>query len=119
MTAANLPFWAELLVSLLMVGGALLALIGSLGLLRLKEFYARIHAPTLGATMGCACLVAATLLYFFVADGHLVGRAILISLFVVITAPLSAMLLIKVGIYRGRRSQQESESESLPTDESA
>jgi len=98
--------WVELLVSLLLLAGALLALIGSLGLLRLKDFYARIHAPTLAATLGCACLVTATIVFFSFAQGHLATRAILISLFIVITAPLSAMLLIKVGLYRARRADQ-------------
>ena len=106
MTDPSLPLWAECLLALLLVAGGLLALIGSLGLLRLKSFYARMHAPTLGATMGCACLVLATILYFFMADGQLIGRAILISLFVLVTAPASAMLLIKVGIYRERSADQ-------------
>jgi len=108
----NVPLWLELLVSLLLVAGALMALIGSLGLFRLKDFYARIHAPTLGTTLGCACLVAATILYFSLADGRLAARAILISLFIVVTAPLSAMLLIKVGIYRARRAEQVNEEEA-------
>jgi len=103
--------WLELLVSLLLVAGSLLALIGSLGLLRLKDFYARIHAPTLGATLGCACLVVATILYFSLAEGRLAVRAILISLFIIITAPLSAMMLIKVGIYRARRAAGQARDE--------
>jgi len=112
MTAPTMALWLEWLVSLLLVVGSLLALIGSLGLLRLKDIYARIHAPTLGATLGCACLVAATILYFSLAEGRLAARAILISLFIVITAPLSAMLLIKVGIYRARRAGQVREEDA-------
>ena len=108
MSEPMLPFWAELLVSCLMVGAGLLTLIGSLGLLRLKTFYERVHAPTLGATLGCVCLVLATVLYFYMAESRLLGRAILICLFVVITAPLSAMMLIKAGIYRARRAEQAS-----------
>jgi len=41
----DLPLWAALLVSFFVVTGALIALVGSLGLLRLKSFYARVHAP--------------------------------------------------------------------------
>jgi len=108
-TATPLAFWAELLISLLLVIGALMALIGAVGLVRLKDFYARLHAPTLGATLGCACIVAATVLTFSLARSHLTGQAILISVFLIITAPLSAMLLIKVGLYRARRSKDESE----------
>jgi len=106
-TVASLPFWADVLVSLLVTVGALMALIGSVGLVRLKPFYARLHAPTLGATLGCACLVAATILTFSLSEARLTGPAILISLFIIITAPLSAMLLIKVGLYRARRAQRD------------
>jgi len=84
--------------------GALMTLIGSLGLVRLPSFYARLHAPTLGATLGCACFAAATIVYFSLSESRLIGPAILISVFIIITAPLSAMLLIKVGLYRARRA---------------
>jgi len=102
----TLPLWADVLVSLLVVFGALMALIGSIGLVKLPNFYARLHAPTLGATLGCACLAAATIVYFSLSASRLIGPAILISIFLIITAPLSAMLLIKVGLYRARRAGQ-------------
>ena len=50
--SADLPTWAALLTSLFLLLGAVLTLIGSLGLLRLGSFYDRIHAPTLGTTLG-------------------------------------------------------------------
>jgi len=102
-----LPLWADVLVSLLVIIGAVMALIGSVGLARLKPFYARLHAPTLGATLGSACFAAATLLTFSLSESRLTGPAILISVFLIITAPLSAMLLIKVGLYRARRAGRE------------
>ena len=52
----DLPVWAALLTALLILIGSSLALIGSLGLLRLKSFYERVHAPTLGATLGMASI---------------------------------------------------------------
>jgi len=103
-TVIALPLWADVLVSLLVTVGALMTLIGSLGLARLPSFYARLHAPTLGATLGCACFAAATIVTFSLSESRLIGPAILISVFIIITAPLSAMLLIKVGLYRARRA---------------
>ena len=52
--AADLPAWAALLTSFLVLLGAGFTVIGAIGLLRLKTFYERMHAPTLGATWGAA-----------------------------------------------------------------
>ena len=64
--AAELPAWTALLTALLTLLGAALALIGSLGLLRLKSFYERVHAPTLGTTLGTAFILIGV-------DGLLLG----------------------------------------------
>ena len=64
--AADLPLWAALPVALLLLLGAALALIGSIGLLRLRSFYERMHAPTLGTTLGIGCVLLASMLFFSV-----------------------------------------------------
>ena len=64
--AADLPAWAALPTALLLLLGAGLTLTGSLGLLRLGSFYDRIHAPTLGTTMGISCVLLASMLFFSV-----------------------------------------------------
>ncbi|MGO3743333.1 monovalent cation/H(+) antiporter subunit G, partial [Kerstersia sp.] len=51
MTETGLGTAVSLLIALLLVAGGLLALIGSIGLLRLRNFYQRLHAPTLGNTL--------------------------------------------------------------------
>ncbi len=62
MTAANVPLWAALPGALLLICGGLLTLVGSLGLLRLDSFFARIHAPTMGGTLGAGCVLLASML---------------------------------------------------------
>ena len=62
--AGDLPAWAALLTAVLVLVGAAVTLIGSLGLLRLATFYARVHAPTLGTTLGMACILAGSALFF-------------------------------------------------------
>ena len=52
MTAADLPAWALLPAALLLVAGGLLTLLGSFGLLRMKQFYERMHPPSMGNTLG-------------------------------------------------------------------
>ena len=56
--AGTLPAWAALLTALCVLMGAAVTLIGSLGLLRLGTFYARVHAPTLGTTFGMVSILA-------------------------------------------------------------
>ena len=64
MIESQIPLWAGIPASILLVLGGLLALTGSAGLLRFRSFYARIHAPTLGNTLGCGCVLASSMLVF-------------------------------------------------------
>ena len=64
--AGPLPLWAEILTAVLAVAGAAFAAIGSFGLVRLPTFFRRIHAPTLGSTLGAWCITLATTVYFSV-----------------------------------------------------
>lgn len=109
---------ASTVIAVLLVAGGLLALIGSIGLLRLRNFYQRLHAPTLGNTLGCGCILVASILFFSFTDGHVELHEVLITMFVVMTAPLSAMLLTKVGLYRdGREARMRQPESSEPTRE--
>ena len=60
----EIPALSGLLTAMLLVGGAAITLIGSLGLLRLRSFYERVHAPTLGTTLGTTCVALASIIYF-------------------------------------------------------
>ena len=101
-TTAALPFWVEAIVAALVVLGGAMALIGSFGLVRLRTFYQRIHAPTLGATLGTWCMTLATALYFSFQGGHVFVHALLIAIFVVITAPVTTIFLMRAALFRER-----------------
>ncbi|MGP1609673.1 MAG: monovalent cation/H(+) antiporter subunit G, partial [Burkholderiales bacterium] len=62
--AAELPAFIALVTALLVLLGATLALIGSIGLLRLKSFYDRVHAPTMGSTLGAGLILIASMVLF-------------------------------------------------------
>ena len=100
--AADLPAWAALPTALLLLLGAGLALTGSLGLLRLGSFYDRIHAPTLGTTMGISCVLLASMLFFSVLQTRLVLHELLIAVLMVVTTPVTLMLLARAALYRDR-----------------
>ena len=105
MTWSDLPPWAELLTAALVLCSSLLALVGAIGLLRLPTFFQRVHAPTLGSTLGCWCMVAATIVYFSVKEQRLSVHAVLIGLFIAITAPVTTAFLMRAALFRERRAR--------------
>ncbi|HEX6120734.1 MAG TPA: monovalent cation/H(+) antiporter subunit G [Dongiaceae bacterium] len=107
----DLPAWVAALVSLFVVAGAALTLIGSVGLLRLPSFYQRIHAPTLGTTLGTGAILIASMLFFTTVESRPVLGEILIAVFVTITTPISFILLVKA---TRRRARSSTESSGLP-----
>jgi multicomponent K+:H+ antiporter subunit G len=98
----DVPAWAALPAALLVVAGASLALIGSVGLLRLRSFYERVHAPTLGTSMGMACVLIASMLVFSALQARFVLHEILIAVFMIVTTPVTLMLLARAALYRDR-----------------
>ena len=101
---AVLPLWLEIIVAVLVLAGAALALLGSIGLLRLPTFFERVHTPSIIATLGCWLIVHATVLYFSVADGSLALHALLIAVFVAITVPIMSIFLMRAGLFRARQA---------------
>jgi multicomponent K+:H+ antiporter subunit G len=99
-----LPFWVEAIVAVLIVAGAVFTLIGTWGLVRLPDFFLRMHAPALGATLGAWCVAAASVLYFSVRDGRLVFHPWLIPVFLSITVPITTSLLARTGVFRAREA---------------
>ena len=90
----------EAVLSFLLVAGATFTFIGSLGLVRLEDFYTRLHAPTKATTVGVGCLLVASSVYFSAAGEGLSLHELLVSLFLFITAPISAHLLAKAALHQ-------------------
>jgi multicomponent K+:H+ antiporter subunit G len=99
---STFPEWAAVLVAILMLAGATITLVGTIGLARFATFYQRIHAPTLGTSFGAALVLLASSLYFSIATGRPVLHEILILVFVVVTTPVTLMLLARAALYRDR-----------------
>jgi multicomponent K+:H+ antiporter subunit G len=103
MNAGDAPLWLVLPVALLILAGAAMTLVGSIGLLRLRRFYERVHAPTLATTLGIGSVLIASMLYFSVQQSRLVLHELLITVFVVVTTPVTLMVLTRAALYRDRR----------------
>lgn len=100
MQPPEVPIWAALLTSVLALLGAGLTLVGSLGLLRFKSFYERVHAPTLGTTLGASFILMASIVYFSVLQTRPVLHEVLIAIFITITTPVTLMLLVRAALHR-------------------
>jgi multicomponent K+:H+ antiporter subunit G len=96
---STLPLWLDALIATLLVLGAGFALIGAWGLFKLSDFLKRLHGPTKATTLGVGLVLIASLLWFGW-QGLTSGRELLITLFVFLTAPISAHLLVKAAIRR-------------------
>lgn len=100
--AADLPVWAALLASFLVLLGAGLTLVGAIGLVRLETFYDRLHAPSLGATWGAGGILLASILFFSLLQSRPVLHEVLIAVFLTVTTPVTLMLLGRAALYRDR-----------------
>jgi multicomponent K+:H+ antiporter subunit G len=99
-----IPLWLEIVVAVLVLSGAALALLGSTGLLRLRTFFERVHAPAIIATLGCWLIMHGTVLYFTVADRSIALHALLIAVFVAITVPIMSIFLMRAALFRARQA---------------
>ena len=91
---------AEVVISLLLVTGGLFGLIGSFGLLRLRQTMQRLHAPTKATTVGVGTTLVASVLSVAWLHGQLTWHELLIVLFLFITAPVTANFLAKAHLHR-------------------
>lgn len=100
--SASTPAWVDALTGLLAAFGALMALIGSFGVLRLRSFFQRVHAPTLGATLGTWSLTLATVVQVSFEHGQPYVHALLIAVFLALTAPVTTVFLMRAAVFRRR-----------------
>lgn len=108
---SDIPDWAALPAGILLIAAGLLAAIGSFGLLRMPTFFARMHPPAMGNTLGLGCVLVASMLVTSAAGMRPVIHELLITLFVVMTAPVTAMMLARAAVYRRERRAQSGQGE--------
>jgi multicomponent K+:H+ antiporter subunit G len=104
MAPGDIPAWAAIPVALLLIIGGSIIVIGALGLLRLPTFYQRIHGPAITVTLGTGFLLLASMLYFSVLRSRLVTHELIIAAFVLMTAPVVAMMIMRAAVYRDLRA---------------
>ena len=104
-TLEGLPAWADALIALMLVVSAFTALSGSFALVRFSDFYKRLHGPTKATTLGVGGVLVASAIYFTLRGPGFSVHEILITLFLFLTAPVSAHLLVKAALHLARADQ--------------
>jgi multicomponent K+:H+ antiporter subunit G len=92
----------EALVSLLIIAGSFFLLVGAFGLAKLPDLLTRLHAPTKSTTLGVGSILIASVLYFGGSGGTLSLHELLITLFLFVTAPVTALMIAKAHLHRDR-----------------
>ncbi|MFC3183196.1 monovalent cation/H(+) antiporter subunit G [Cypionkella sinensis] len=96
------PLWLAVPIAVLLVLGSFLTLLGTIGLAQLTSFYERLHAPTLGTSWGMASIVLSSMLLFSWLGGRLVMHEAVLAIFVMITTPVTLMMLGRAALHRDR-----------------
>ena len=98
----QLPPVAAVLIAIFVVLGSSLALLGSLGLVRLKSFYQRLHAPTLAYSYGTLLIILGSMAMFSLIEERPVVHEIIIGVFMMITTPITLLMLGRAALRRDR-----------------
>lgn len=100
-----MAFFLDILSWCFILAGGGFLLIGAIGVLRMPDFYTRLHAAGMTDTMGASFLLAGLLLQTGLNLTAL--KLVLIALFVTVTSPIATHALInaaytaKLGMVRG------------------
>lgn len=89
----------EILIAALLVSGGVFGLVGAWGLVRLPDMMTRLHGPTKAATLGVGSVLIASMLHFWLHDGILSWHELLITIFVLITSPITGLFIAKAHMH--------------------
>ncbi|MDO5529436.1 MAG: monovalent cation/H(+) antiporter subunit G [Paracoccus sp. (in: a-proteobacteria)] len=89
----------DFIVSLLLIGGAIFALLGAIGVVRYPDVLLRMHAATKIGTLATGLIMLGVAIYFL--DGATTVRAVAIVLFLLLTAPIAAHMMGRAAVNTG------------------
>lgn len=92
--------FAEYLVAGFLIMAGVFGFVGSFGLLKLNDPMSRLHAPTKATTLGVGGVLLASMVHGITVEGHLSLHEVMITLFLFLTAPVTALFIAKVHIHR-------------------
>ncbi len=93
-------FIAEFLIAIALIVSGVFGFVGSYGLIKLKNCPQRLHAPTKATTLGVGGVLIASMIYFFAKTGQISIHELLITVFLFLTAPITANFIAKTYMAR-------------------
>ena len=94
-----MAIWQEIIVAVFLVCAGFFGLVGSLGLIKLPDPMTRLHAPTKASTLGVGGVLIASMLFFVFTTGSFSFHELLITLFLFLTAPITAHFIAKANLH--------------------
>jgi multicomponent K+:H+ antiporter subunit G len=99
-----MPPLAEIIVALLLLASGGVVLVAALGLVRLGDFFARMHAPALASTLAAWIVTLASIVHFSTRGGGLSLHVWLVIIVLSITAPVTTIVLARAALFRRRQA---------------
>ena len=103
-TPESVPLWVEIVTAVLLLASAVFAVVAAWGLVRVKDFFQRMHPPALVSTWGAWCVTLASIVYFSALDDQPELHVWLIIILLSITVPVTSILLGRAALFRGRQA---------------
>ena len=95
----------ELLIAFFLIVSGIFGFVGSFGMIKLKDPMSRLHAPTKATTLGVGGVLLASICHSVLIEGHLSLHELLITLFLFLTAPITALFIAKWHIHRHEKPE--------------
>ena len=95
-----MTFFFELFITFFLIVSGIFGFVGSFGMIKLKDPISRLHAPTKAATLGVGGVLLASIAHSVLLEGKLSLHELLITLFLFLTAPITALFIAKWHIHR-------------------
>ena len=111
--------WIDFLLSALLLASSFFTLVGSIGLVRFDQFFKRLHAPTKATTMGVGSALVVSICYHALIGNGLHPHELLITAFLVITAPISAHMMAKAALSLQLRHRPQCPTDETPDPDAA
>ena len=96
--------WVDMLSWLLLGGGGFFCIVGGVGMLRLPDFFTRCHGAGITDTMGAGMVLCGLMVQ--AGDPLVVGKLLLLLVFILLTSPVSGHALVKAAYAGGMRIEQ-------------
>lgn len=95
--------WNEILGAVLILAGGFFSIVGGIGIVRLPEFYSRLHGGGITDTAGAGLVLIG--LMFFGGASLVTVKLLMILFFLTVASPSSCHALAKSALYWGIRPQ--------------